>query len=181
MTEEDYAGGDDVDVAARNAAVREAHEEAQVVLSGEDMVQIARWTPPPGPQKRFTTWFFICAANELSDVVIDQGEIEDHAWLNPKQALERHAKGEIDLAPPTWVTLHHLSMYTPAQAAFDHFNSQPMKIYSTHVAKRADGVRVAMWHGDAGYDGWDADAEGDRHRFVMAENGFIFENTVEQY
>ena len=63
----------------------------------------------------------------------------------------------------------------------DHFSSTIPKKYETRVVKASDGNRVAMWKGDAGYDGWDADVEGDRHRLVMATGGFTFENTVEDY
>ena len=177
----DYAGTDDLALAARNAAAREAHEEASIQVQPEEFVHLAHWTPPPGPQKRFATWFFVSSPENVDDIVIDDGEIKDHAWVQPGQALQQHRAGEIDLAPPTWVTLHHLSLYSPAQRAVDHFRQQIAKVYSTHVAKRADGVRVAMWSGDAGYDAWDADVPGERHRLVMAADGFHFENTVETY
>ena len=35
--------------AARNAAAREAHEEAGIVLEPDEFVWFAHWTPPPGP------------------------------------------------------------------------------------------------------------------------------------
>ena len=178
---DDYAGGDDVDVAARNAAAREAQEEAGIEVSVDEFVYFAHWTPPPGPQKRFSTWFFLSAPDNVDDIVIDDGEIKDHAWVSPAKALEQHKAGEIDLAPPTWVTLYHLSLYAPAANVVEHFRAHPAKVYATHVAQRADGVRVAMWKGDDGYADWDADATGERHRLVMAKDGFVFENTVEDY
>jgi len=178
---EDYTDGDDLAAAARAAAARETLEEAGLRASAQDFHHFAHWTPPPGPNKRFATWFFACAVAGHEEVAIDDGEIKEHAWVNPQQALQQHAAGEIDLAPPTWVTLHHLSLYQPVSAILDQFAANPAKVYSTHVAKRADGVRVAMWHGDAGYDAWDADVAGERHRLVMAADGFVFENTVEKY
>lgn len=171
---------DALERAARTAAAREAHEEAGIVLQPEEFVWFAHWTPPPGPAKRFATWFFAATA-DADEVKIDDGEIKDHAWIQPAHALTRHAEGEIDLAPPTWVTLYHLSLRTPSSDVVDHFNTQSAKVYSTRVAKRDDGVRVAMWSGDAGYEPWDADAEGDRHRLIMAAGGFEFQNTVEVY
>ena len=114
-------------------------------------------------------------------MVIDDGEIKDHAWINPTAALARHAAGEIDLVPPTWVTLYHLSRYKPVDAILSHFRGNEAKVYSTRVAKNVDGHRVAMWHGDAGYEPWDADAQGHRHRLIMAADGFTFENTIEPY
>ena len=101
--------------------------------------------------------------------------------MNPAKALERHAKGEIDLVPPTWITLYHLAQYAPAAAVIAHFKENQGKTYNTRVVKAASGDRVALWVGDAGYDAWDAEVAGDRHRLVMSEGGFVFENTVEAY
>ena len=61
------------------------------------------------------------------------------------------------------------------------FNSNPHRVYETRVGKRDDGVRIAMWSGDAGYEGTNANEPGHRHRLVMSESGFTFENTVEKY
>ena len=169
-----------LDVAARNAAVRETQEEAGLALSPEGFVWFAHWTPPPSTPKRFATWFFAARAND--DVVaIDGGEIQNHQWLQPAVALQRHAAAEIDLAPPTWVTLHQLSLYPSVDAVLARFGGAPPHYYVTHLAKRADGVRVAMWEGDAGYETYDADVDGARHRLVMTSGGFVFENTVTRY
>lgn len=178
---EDYPADGDLEVAAQSAAAREAREEAGVVVRPEEFVCFAHWTPPPGPQKRFATWFFAAHADESHAVSIDDGEIQDHAWIRPSDALARHAAGEIDIVPPTWVTLYHLSRYQPAAAVLEHFRANARKVYSTRVGKAADGVRVAMWHGDAGYADWNADVPGARHRLLMGEGGFVFENTVEVY
>ncbi len=79
------------------------------------------------------------------------------------------------------MTLYHLSRYSPTRALLSHLKDRRPRVYSTRVAKRADGVRVAMWDGDAGYAGWDADTAGARHRLVMAKEGFVFENDAESY
>ena len=57
----------------------------------------------------------------------------------------------------------------------------PPKVYETHLGKTDEGHRVALWHGDAGYEAWDPAVEGERHRVVMAKDGFVFENTIEPY
>lgn len=178
---EDHEGARDVDHAARNAAARETHEETGLRVEAEAFEWFAHWSPPPGPQKRFATWFFAIEVQGADDVVIDDGEIKEHAWISPEAALARHAAGEIDLVPPTWVTLYHLSRYQPASTMLGHFRDNQAKVYSTRVAKDEEGNRVAMWHGDAGYEPWDPNIEGHRHRLVMATDGFIFENTIEAY
>ena len=178
---QDYPAPADVDAAARCAAARETQEEAGLAVSVEEFVQIAHWTPPPGPQKRFATWFFAAQVSGDQAIAIDDGEIKEHAWIRPQQALAKHAAGEIDLVPPTWVTLYHLARYNPASAVLAHFQQRGHKTYRTRVVKAANGDRVALWLGDSGYDGWDADTEGARHRLIMAQDGFRFENTIEVY
>lgn len=173
---------EDDEATARNAAVREAEEEAGIQLEAESFSFFSHWTPPPGPNKRFATWFFAADVNnQVLDVQIDQGEIQDSAWLRPADCLARHAQGELEFVPPTWVTLYQLSLFDKVADAMAHFAAQPPRVYSTHVAKNSDGVRVAMWSGDAGYDAWDADVNGERHRLVMAEGGFDFQCSVGGY
>ena len=178
---EDYPDDGDVNAAARTAATRETREEAGIDAPSEGFVWFAHWTPPPTTPKRYATWFFAARAETDQPITIDGGEIQDHAWVAPANALALHAEGKIDLAPPTWVTLYHLSRYSPVDAILAHFKSQPHKVYQTRAVKRDDGVRVALWHGDAGYEDWNADLDGPRHRLVMTADGFDFENTIEEY
>lgn len=170
-----------LDAAARAAAVRETQEEAGITVDAQDYVFLSHWTPPPGQQKRFATWFFVAKVEGAMDIAIDDGEIKDHAWLNPSEALRKHGAGEIDLVPPTWVTLYHLSLKSSVDAVIEYFSENTGITYNTRVVPAASGERVAMWKGDAGYDEWTPDTPGARHRLSMPEGGFIFENTVETY
>jgi 8-oxo-dGTP pyrophosphatase MutT (NUDIX family) len=181
----DYPNGtvseDTLEAAARAAAARETQEEASITVDAQDYVFLSHWTPPPGQQKRFATWFFVAKVEGALDVAIDDGEIKDHAWLNPAAALAKHAAGEIDLVPPTWVTLYHLSLKPTADAVIEHFQQNTGMTYNTRVVPAASGERVAMWKGDAGYEEWNPDVAGERHRLAMPEGGFVFENSVEKY
>ena len=174
----DFPDDGDADIAACNAAVRETMEEAGIAARPQDFVWFAHWTPPASTPKRFATWFFAARA-DTHDVTIDGGEIQNHEWLSPAVAIQRHAKGEIDLAPPTWVTLNELARHETVDAVLARFRSAQPRYYETRIGKRADGVRIAMWRGDAGYDIGDADADGARHRLVLAPGGFSFENTID--
>lgn len=176
----DYPADGDSNAAARNAAAREAQEEAGVDVEVDDFVWFAHWTPPPSTPVRFATWFFAARAGDQA-INIDDGEIKAHQWIRPGDALAKHAQGEIDLVPPTWVTLYHLSRYQPVAEVLRHFAEREARFYETRAVKRKDGVRVALWAGDAGYEDWDADVAGPRHRLVMPENGFAFENDAVEY
>lgn len=178
---DDWTPGSDSERAARKAAVREAREEAGVDVDPAGLVQLSHWRPSSVASIRFEAWFFAALATG-EPVRVDGREITDHRWLLPADAFERHARGEMELSLPTWVTLYHVMRHGRADAVLEHFASREPRRYTTHPVQRADGVRVALWEGDAGYEDWDADREGPRHRLVMPETGgFTFENDVAEY
>ena len=96
--------------------MREATEECGLCVEPSAVVPFAHWTPPAGTPRRYATWFFLARAAE-GDVLVDGGEIHDHAWLAPREVLARRDRGEVDLAPPTWVTLHDLAELPDVDAA----------------------------------------------------------------
>lgn len=164
---EDRAGAPDAQSAARRAAVREAAEEAGLVVTPEDLVWIAHWTPPAISPRRFATWFFVGRAPE-GTVTIDGGEIHDAAWMAPADAIALRDAGEIELAPPTWMTLSYLARFRDVASLMADARARPPEVYETVIA-RTDGGMVALWAGDAGYETGDVGASGPRHRLVMGE------------
>lgn len=181
IDDDDHDAGGDIERAARRAAAREAMEETGLVARPDEFALFAHWTPPPSTPRRYTTWFFATALDQDEEVRVDGSEIQDHRWIHPGGMLERHERGEVDLAPPTWITLYHLSRYGPVSELMSRLWRLPRRVYATRIGQRSDGVRVAMWEGDAGYEATDPQAPGDRHRLVLAEGGFVFENTVVDY
>ncbi len=167
---------DDEIGAARRAAVREAREEAGLVVAPASMLPFSHWTPPSIAPKRFFTWFFIGEA-PAGAVVVDRGEIQDHAWMRPADALRARDAGSIELTPPTWVTLYELSQWTDQQEALAATRARRPEQFVTRVALTDEGA-VALWHGDAGYADADAAKPGPRHRLVMGTPCWRYERTV---
>ena len=155
---------DDLD-AARRAAVREAHEEAGLVIDPGALHWISTWVPPPVAPIRFHTWFFVADAPE-GLVAIDQGEIHDHAWMRPGDAMALRDRGEIELAPPTWVTLHGLSGYETAGDVIAAVGAGSPRHFATRLLRHGD-TRVTVWAGDAGYESGDPVAPGPRRRLWL--------------
>jgi 8-oxo-dGTP pyrophosphatase MutT (NUDIX family) len=162
---------------ARTAAVREAAEETGLVLDAEALVPFAHWNPPVEAPRRYATWFFLAPLPEgAADVVVDGGEIGDHVWTRPAAALERHRTGEVELLPPTWMSLRRIADHSEVSAAVADVAAGAIDHFSTHMAD-ADGVLVTLWEPDAAYESRDLDAPGARHRLVMDPAGWRYERS----
>lgn len=169
---------DNLRIAERRAAAREAAEEAGLELDPLLMKRFSHWTPPPTAHKRFSTAFFIAEAPR-GTVVIDDGEIHDHRWVTPRQVLSEHDDRGIELAPPTFITLLTLAAYDTVLQLREAMTDWVVESFSTQVAEVDDHV-VALYHGDIGYgpDG-DPHAPGDRHRLWLDPAGWRYERTTE--
>jgi 8-oxo-dGTP pyrophosphatase MutT (NUDIX family) len=160
---------------ARHATVREVAEETGLVVSPGELVPLSHWMPPAAAPKRFATWFFLTALPEgAADVVVDGGEIGDHRWTTAASVLERHRAGEVDLVPPTWVTLRWLSEWATVGDALAAAGARDIERYSTHILDDA-GTLVSVWAPDAAYESGDLSAAGPRHRLYMDPAGWRFE------
>jgi 8-oxo-dGTP pyrophosphatase MutT (NUDIX family) len=179
----DYLDGTPTDepaalqAAARRAAAREAREEADLDVDPDAMVWFAHWTPPVISPKRFLTWFFAARAPE-GCVQIDGGEIHGHAWMTAAEAMERRNALEIDLSPPTWITLEHLAEFTSAEQALRELAARGPQWFATRIAP-VEGGAVALYRGDAGYDDENPDVPGPRHRLWILEDGWRYERSAD--
>lgn len=165
--------GDGEEAAARRAAAREALEEAGVVVDPERLVAFSHWTTPPGPPRRFSTWFFVGAAG-AEDVVVDGGEISDHAWHTPEEALTARAEGRIELAPPTFVTVLELCAHGRIADVLDALRARELPVFEPRIV-RVEGGMCCLYDGDAGFETSDATSEGARHRLVMTGSDWRYE------
>lgn len=181
IDDEDFPGGvrsDDPAAlleAARTAAVREALEEAGLAVDRDGLVWFAHWTPAHATPRRFATWFFLAPAPE-GTVVIDDGEIREHEWIRPATAVARRDAGEVELVPPTYVTLHELAEFDSVTAAVAGLDTGEPPFFVTRIA-RIEGGLVSLWQGDAGYDTLDPDVAGARNRLLMLEAGWRIERS----
>lgn len=86
----------------KNCAIRELREETGVnVASAGSLVLTARWITPVGVPKRFDTFFFLVSVPSDTVAEADQQEGVEVLWIPPKDALARHAAGELSMVFPT--------------------------------------------------------------------------------
>jgi hypothetical protein len=161
--------------AARRAAVREAREEAGLVLEEDGLVTLSFWLPPPRTPRRFATWFFLAPFFGAGAVTVDRVEIHDHRWLTPKAAIGARDAGDITLAPPTFMTLWWLSGHARVADALETAGDRLPERFETHIAVGEDGPAAALWQGDAGYDDYDVNQPGPRRRVMLDPSGWRVE------
>lgn len=164
--------------AARRAARREAREEVDLDVDEAGLVWFSHWTPPAMSKKRFATWFFAGHAPE-GHVTVDGGEIHDHQWVAPADALDKRNRQELELGPPTWITLEQLKPFATAAHALASFAAAGPEYFQTQIAM-VDGGAVALYHGDAALAdpaGIDPHRDGPRHRLWILEDGWRYERT----
>ena len=149
--------------AATRAAARELQEEAGLIVEPSALTYFARWLTPPGRTRRFDTFYFSTLSPD-GEVKVDQGEVDDHRWMKPIAALEAHEQSEIELPPPTFVTLVSLVPFTTAAEAH-----RTLPERGTHYVPRpcttADGI-VYLYPGDSGYEALDPTASTPHHRLI---------------
>lgn len=160
---------------ARRACVREAAEEADAVISADDLVFVSHWTPPLEAPKRFSTYFFMGPAPRAA-LTADGGEIHELAWMRPGDAIARRDAGEIELIPPTYITLALLASFASATEAMDHYRDNDPEYFVTRFTKH-DGATYALYAGDAGYETGDASLPGPRHRLRMSEGAWDYQRS----
>ncbi len=171
---------------SRQAAVREVKEETMLDIEPGSLVPWSFWVPPPmtvmarnGPRRRFATWFFAVDAPG-GEVAIDHGEIHDDEWLTPAGALTKHHAGQIELAPPTWISLWQLSRHDSVGSALAWARRNKPRFFQTKPLQRKP--LTLAWGGDAAYE-LDPDrhdvigVDGARNRLTMGTDGWVYEFT----
>ena len=190
LDEDDFPGGVRTDDPAElaeaeaRAAVREAAEEAGLEIDDATLIRWSHWTPPPQETRRFSTAFFVAAAPD-GDVIIDDGEIRDHQWVTATEALSLRDQGEIELLPPTFLTLLQLSEYASVSHVLEAAPAHPVEHYVTRIGRDGNEV-VALFFGDAHY-GLSRDEvaatpltdESPRHRLWIDSGPWRYHRTVD--
>jgi 8-oxo-dGTP pyrophosphatase MutT (NUDIX family) len=176
----DWLEGDDLPRAAARAAVRETAEEAGIEVDVDSLVHFSNWTTPDISPKRFATWFFAAPAHaEIAEAVADGVESDAVRWFRPADALAERAAGEIELAPPQYVTLLWLTDYPTVAAALAGIAAETPIDFTPRFHFIEGGGAACVYVGDVAWDDLAlVDEPGPRHRLVMpAKAEWLYERS----
>jgi 8-oxo-dGTP pyrophosphatase MutT (NUDIX family) len=160
--------------AARIAAGRELFEEAGLRVDPKDLTYFARWITPPGRPRRFDTFYFAVPA-PLTEVVLDARESDEFRWIRPEAALEARTTGEMELPPPTFVTLSELARLTDVSTACVTLTQRKTEYVPRPC--EVEGGMVYLYDGDAGYGARDPNTPGARHRLTAVNGVWRYERS----
>jgi glyoxylase-like metal-dependent hydrolase (beta-lactamase superfamily II)/8-oxo-dGTP pyrophosphatase MutT (NUDIX family) len=95
-------------------------ERENLFIPAGALVYYGHWITQPGRSHRFDTRFFVTLAPEGQEGAHDAAETVHHVWINPREALERADRGEIELVHATRQTLADLGRFPEPLAAYEH-------------------------------------------------------------
>ena len=78
---------------------------------------VDHWITPVGERRRFDTRFFVALAPEAQEPLHDDGETIASLWVRPAAAIRMWKDGELQMFPPTVVSLQFLEPHATAADA----------------------------------------------------------------
>ena len=139
------------DAAHRAAALRELREEAAITLPDPDeLVKFSRWITPAEVKIRFDTHFFLAELPAGQEARIDGEECVDVGWFSPREALDAHGRGELELVFPTVKHLEQLSAFSSVGDLLAHARGREVLPVQPRVVLEGEVARVLL-PGEPGY------------------------------
>jgi 8-oxo-dGTP pyrophosphatase MutT (NUDIX family) len=89
----------------------------RLMLMVDRMHLVDHWITPVGERRRFDTRFFVARAPEAQEPLHDDGETIASLWVRPDEALRMWKDGELQMFPPTVMSLRFLQPHATAEAA----------------------------------------------------------------
>lgn len=112
-------------------------EAEDLYIPAGALAYYGHWITAPGRARRFDTRFFVALAPEGQEASHDANETVHHMWVSPREALERGARGEIELVFATQHSLKDLGRFEDGASAFSY--AANLKEIETNRACRATG------------------------------------------
>jgi glyoxylase-like metal-dependent hydrolase (beta-lactamase superfamily II)/8-oxo-dGTP pyrophosphatase MutT (NUDIX family) len=109
----------------RSKPFREMLEAEDLYVPAGELAYYGHWITAPGRSRRFDARFFVALAPEGQEGSHDATETVHHVWTAPREALERGARGEIELVNATQSSLRDLARFSDPRAALEYARALP--------------------------------------------------------
>lgn len=113
-------------------------------LRADALTPVSRWITPVVEPRRYDARFFLAPTPRGQEAAHDRVEVTAGEWLRPAEALDRGARGEIQLFPPTLRTLECLAAFDSADAAIADAASRPPPLVVPEYLDLGDGWALTM-------------------------------------
>jgi 8-oxo-dGTP pyrophosphatase MutT (NUDIX family) len=135
------------------AGLRELSEEAglDAGVEPDDLVPYSRWITPAEVKVRFDTFFYVVAAPNSAEPVVDGEECVAAIWRRPADALAEFQRGELELVFPTIKHLEQLAEATSVEAAIEGARAREVTPVQPRIVV-ADGRASVRLPGEPGFD-----------------------------
>ncbi|MDQ1712159.1 MAG: hypothetical protein QOE45_1609 [Frankiaceae bacterium] len=134
----------------RSASMAEVLARNGLVLRADLLRPWAHWVTPEIEPKRFDTRFFVAALPEGQEPVHFRGESDASEWVAPRDAVERHARGDLGMLPPTVFTLAEIGAYSSVAEVLAAATDRDVKRVLPRIVVDGDDVLLLL-PGDPGY------------------------------
>jgi 8-oxo-dGTP pyrophosphatase MutT (NUDIX family) len=113
---------------------------------------VAHWVTPVGPPRRFDTRFFVALTPPDQVATHDAGETVADQWIRPADALDAHARGELEMIFPTIRNLEAIAHLGSSREVLDYAKSlDDIVRVEPRIVTRNGDVRILL-PGNDGYD-----------------------------
>ena len=118
--------------------------QQQLQLDTSRLVALSRWITPKAEQRRYDTRFYLLPFEESQTGAHDDHETTSSFWATPAEVLERWARDEVFLAPPTSQTLAQLSDAHSVAEAIERAATGSLDPICPHFCMDADQMVLAL-------------------------------------
>ncbi len=129
----------------------EVLRDAELALEVDQLHYFSRWVTHAGSPRRYDTRFFIARMPQGQVAQHDGGELVDHRWLKPAEALRLNSQGKLNLMFPTQKTIEKLTEFREVEEALNYTrNAVPVTPMTPRLTVGAGGKKLLL-PGDFAY------------------------------
>jgi len=136
---------------AGKLAFHEFLERERLLLRARELAYFGHWVTAPGRARRFDTRFFLALAPQTQAGAHDGTELVASLWLRPLEAIEREARGEMQLVFATKNTLADLARFARAKDALEQAREAEVETNRACWALGPDGAAALFRRRDPQY------------------------------